>query len=115
MKVLVTGSRHWTDWRVIYKHLDLIGPDEVVQGGAKGADAFAHQWAKKHGKISTTYFADWSIGPHAGPIRNATMVAHSKPDMVLAYGSGRGTMGTVKVAQEHGIAVQRTLWEGDKE
>jgi hypothetical protein len=107
VKVLVTGSRYWLSGEIIREDLKLLDPTYVIQGGASGADTFAHQWAKRNGRISVTYFADWTMqGNAAGPIRNKRMVEESKPDIVLAYGTGRGTMHTVSVAKGLGIEVR---------
>jgi hypothetical protein len=119
MKVLVTGSRYWESGDIIREDLRLLDPVYVIQGGASGADSFAHQWCKRNGRISVTYFADWEKHKKAaGPIRNKRMVEESKPDIVLAYGTGNGTMHTKSVAEKLGIEVRHIerdpKWADDK-
>jgi len=80
-------------------------PDEVIHGGAKGADTFAGDWAKSHDVPVTVYEADWShYGKAAGPIRN-NMMLDTKPDIVILFISGqsRGTKHTLAGAQSRGI------------
>jgi len=80
-------------------------PDEVIHGGAKGADTFAGDWAKSHDIPVTVYEADWShYGKAAGPIRN-NMMLDTKPDIVILFISGqsRGTKHTLAGAQSRGI------------
>ena len=47
MKVLVTGSRKWTDRAMVFDVLDtwrdVVGIDWLIEGCAKGADALAER------------------------------------------------------------------------
>lgn len=99
-KVLVCGSRDWTDEDLITGHLDNLLDQygtglELIEGKAKGADMFAHNWclAKglrgiRHGCYPVNWAFEQKINPDnwklAGPRRNAKMAAR-KPHLVLAY------------------------------
>jgi hypothetical protein len=97
MRVLVCGSREWTDIEMVHTVLDgLVGrcidarePMTVIGGGARGADAAAHCW---HGPCEVgllTFPADWDRhGKAAGHIRNQRMLDEGKPDVVLAFKDG---------------------------
>jgi hypothetical protein len=82
------------------------GIDGVVQGGARGADALACQWAAMHRVPNQTFEADWEThGSFAGPMRNAAMLAEGKPDLVIAFPGGRGTADMTKKARRAGVKV----------
>lgn len=117
-RVIVTGSRDWSDWEKLYAAL----MDEyrgwtctsmtIVHGGCStGADAFAEQAAKLNAKLSVKseiYEADWSqYGKAAGPIRNQRMVDDGA-DIVLAFPleSSKGTWDCVRRAGIAGLEVR---------
>lgn len=94
MRVIVCGGRDYEDREVLFHEMHLLAEQHgwltVIEGGARGADAFAREWAKLcyHGLV--TFEADWQAhGTAAGPIRNAQMLVSGKPDLVLAFPSPR--------------------------
>ncbi|MGW8179818.1 MAG: DUF2493 domain-containing protein [bacterium] len=112
-KVLVCGDRYWTDRTVIFAalstYLEELGRDDllIIQGGAKGADTIARDWARQEGVETLQFDADWQqYGRAAGPIRNKKMLVE-KPDLVLAFHedirSSKGTLNMVKQAQKAGV------------
>ncbi len=109
MRVLVTGSRGWSDESVVYGRLARLPADTViVNGGAGGADQIAHEAALLHGHRSETYHADWEkYGKRAGLVRNLEML-DTKPDLVLAFwdGKSRGTAHCIAAAKVRGIPVE---------
>ena len=106
MKALVCGGRDYVNGKHVSSVLDKFGPDEVVCGGARGADDLAVEWAKKHGKVVHIYFPDWDThGKAAGPMRNQLMLDKEKPDIVIAFPGGRGTDDTIRRAHKAGICV----------
>lgn len=128
MRVLVCGSRDWPEdglpaaiicstlLGLYYSHEVGVGtlyldPFVVIQGGARGADSVAKNWAENDplhpplGKINPnfnvpyilleTYMADWkTYGKSAGFIRNKKMLEEGKPDLVLAFKSRDISKGT---------------------
>jgi hypothetical protein len=78
----VTGSRDWpgADRHIIEAELAELEPElaVVIEGGARGADRIAGQWAAKaraRGIGWVRFTADWSAhGKRAGGIRNQAMV-----------------------------------------
>jgi hypothetical protein len=114
-RVLVTGSRDWTDTDTICTALDEAldhAPDHllVVHGGCPtGADRIAGLWAIAARVPAITYRADWkNHGRAAGPIRNRAMVDDGA-DLCLAFikDDSRGASHTARLAEQAGIPTRR--------
>jgi hypothetical protein len=111
-RILVTGSRNWTDARVIYDALQELwrqNPSAVLVSGAcpTGADNIAEQaWMSFGGKVER-HPAIWSVGKKAGPIRNQYMVDLGA-DVCLAFPlpDSRGTRHCMAAADRAGIPVK---------
>lgn len=88
MRVIVTGSRHWTDRKAIRGELEKLPSDAiVVHGGAKGADSIAGEVAAELGLQVEVFPANWrEFAKSAGPIRNQEMLDKGA-DLVLAFPS----------------------------
>lgn len=110
MRVLCCGGRDYPDQERVFTVLRKLhaeaGIDLVIQGGARGADYHARQWAQDTGTSCDTYEAAWEqYGGFAGPRRNAAMLADGRPDLVIAFPGGRGTADMVKKARKAGVEV----------
>jgi hypothetical protein len=111
MRVLITGSRSWTDRTTIERVIaDLPAGTTIIHGGAHGADTIAGDCATARGLAVEVYPvtpAEWTrYGKAAGPMRNARMLAESRPDLVIAFrapGVSKGTDGMVRLAREAGL------------
>lgn len=89
MRILVTGSRDWSDVDAIWAALARLAetnPLATLVSGAcpTGADAIAEDWWARFGGTVERHPADWSRGRKAGPERNAHMVALGA-DICLAF------------------------------
>lgn len=119
LRILVTGSRDWTDEQAIHDALAQVmrahrdrNPIVLVHGGARGADRIADKiWRSWQFRLDLAapevHHADWdSYGKAAGWRRNAEMVA-AGADVCLAFplGESRGTRGCMALAEEAGIPV----------
>lgn len=114
MRVIVCGSRDWTDEHIIYGRL-LQLPDSsiVITGGCRGADAIAADLVHTSSLLalgSETYRADWKThGKAAGPIRNRHMLA-AGCDLLIAFhpdiASSKGTKHMVNIARAAGVSVE---------
>ena len=72
--VLVAGGRDLKDKHLVSTVLSNIDIGEIVQGGAKGADALGKQHAEYTGCSIKEFPANWEeYGKSAGPIRNRQM------------------------------------------
>lgn len=102
MKVLVTGSRDWTDVDAIVSAFSQLQPTLVIHGGnPNGADAIADGVARAQGIARCIFPANWARGNSAGPIRNRLMFDTTQPDIVLGFPlpQSRGTVDMLAYAR----------------
>jgi len=98
-RVLVTGGRDYGDYARFEVAMEEIIRDAgdreivIVQGGARGLDRIAHEWALAHEFPSITVPARWSVERNAaGAIRNQRMLDQHGPfDLVVVFPGGNGT------------------------
>ena len=107
MKVLVCGGRDFDDAALVEKTLDATEVTEIIEGGAKGADRLARQWAESREIPVRTFKADWRrYGRGAGPKRNEQMLDEGEPDLVVAFPGGSGTESMMRLARAAGVLVR---------
>lgn len=112
MKLVVFGSRTWTDSAFIQLTLDTTlsfrrgydgailrdSIDWVVHGACPtGADHFADLWARQHDYQIKRFPADWkAFGNAAGPIRNEMIVRELDParDYAISFRAESASRGT---------------------
>ncbi|MFK8851296.1 DUF2493 domain-containing protein [Streptomyces sp. Ac-502] len=135
-RILVTGSRSWSDAQLLADVLLDTWHDAtqlghrsivIVHGGADGADTLADLWARGAGLDVEVHEADWghcgpdcppghrrprSRGgdycPTAGPRRNQQLI-DAGAHLVVAFhrDSSRGTADCITRAQAAGLPVRR--------
>lgn len=112
MKVLVCGSRDWTDVVAIKRVIDeLPNRTLVIHGAARGADANAGYFAKMRGLFVAQVPCEdehWKhYGKRAGMLRNLAML-DLEPGLVIAFqrNGSRGTQQTIDEARRRHIPVQ---------
>lgn len=113
MKVLICGSRDWTDVRSIEECIDELKDQYgynlvIIQGAARGADSLARDIALERNLIVESYPANWNqYGKVAGFMRNNEML-EQKPDLVIAFqkNNSRGTQHTIDSAIKRDIPVK---------
>ena len=106
MKALICGGRNYSYDHLIKYVLQVIKPDIVIHGGAKGADTVAGEVAERMNIEVREYLADWAkYGKAAGPIRNQKMLDKESPDIVIAFHGGAGTANMVALAELANIPV----------
>jgi YspA, cpYpsA-related SLOG family len=116
-RILVTGSRTWTDPHIIFGALvdawnDIGAPDDVVlvTGAARGADQLAETvWTTDLHRPVERHPADWTrLGKRAGLVRNGHMVTLGA-DICLAFirDNSRGATSCAAMAERAGIPVRR--------
>lgn len=120
-RIVVTGSRFWTDGRLIHDHLDyyLATYGEFLLGVGdcpSGADRMAAAWGRRYlAWPITTFHAPWDKrGKYAGNLRNHFMIDMFRPQLVLAYihPTSKGTRDCADYAKSKGIAV-RPFYRGE--
>lgn len=107
MRVLVCGGRDYKDRERMFQILDALSDvDCIIEGGARGADSLAGEWADARSVALEVYPADWNVhGKSAGHIRNQQMLDEGKPDLVIAFPGGRGTANMVLRAEQACVRV----------
>jgi len=114
MKVIIAGSRTIKDFDDIDKALGIAAEmgitkesiTEIVSGGATGADKFGELYAKCNHLPVKVFLPDWTKhGRAAGPIRNKQMVDYADALIAVWDGKSKGTLSTIKYAQEKGIQI----------
>jgi YspA, cpYpsA-related SLOG family len=108
-RVLVTGGRSYDDIFTVCETLSKIAIGVLIHGGAPGADSLAECYAEDQGIPQRRFDIppeEWRrLGKKAGPLRNQRMLDEGKPDMVVAFPGGRGTVDMVRRAKKAGIPV----------
>lgn len=111
-RVLVCGGRDFVPgWKDYAELASALTPfDTLIEGGARGADRFARDFAVGLNCKVETFNADWKkYGKAAGAIRNQAMI-EARPDLVLAFPGGAGTADCVRRARKAGIEVRLVEW-----
>ena len=120
MRILITGSRDWTNIETISAAImgaaeaDGCTPDMVtiVHGGAIGADSMAAEYAEKNGYNIEEHPVVWRpygiYNPRAGLARNSDMV-NLGADACLAFirNGSRGASDCARKAEAAGIPTSR--------
>ena len=111
MKLAIIGSRDFDNYELVartigthfYYMLNCVemNDNEIISGGAKGADTLGKTYAKNCGLKYTEFPALWSKhGRAAGFIRNRQII--DACDIVLAFwdGKSRGTEHSINLAKQ---------------
>jgi len=107
-KIVVCGGRSFNNRDYVFKRLDqlLEGIENpvIIQGGAKGADKLAADYAQAKDIPLETYPADWkTFGKRAGYLRNEEMAKAG--DICIVFPGGKGTAIMALLAKMHGLEV----------
>ena len=128
MRVLVTGSRNWTEEWVIEQALYAVSPWRslighnyevtVIHGGAVGADTLADKWAREYGYVVEVWKPEYGKYPgYLAPLKRNDAMLDSGITVVLAFMLGTpekgGTLYTVNGAKQRRIPVVLYNWPGD--
>lgn len=116
MKVIIAGSRNFTDYQKLKKECNQFllykKNIEIVSGDHyKGADKLGIQYANEKGFNLIKFPAEWNkFGKTAGPIRNNKMAIFS--DVLIAFwdGKSRGTKNMICLASQKGLKVKVVMY-----
>ena len=116
--IAVVGSRTFRNYAQLARVLEgyIISPnDEIISGGAIGADSMAQRWAKENGfDISIKYPKYKVYGKPATFVRNERIVATS--DIVVAfYAKGHFQEGGTANSAEWARKLGKPLYEYEEE
>jgi len=105
MKVIIAGSRNFTDYQKLKETCDTILRDqtniEIVSGNCRGADLLGEQYAKERGYKIAQFPADWNkYGKSAGPKRNQQMANYADALIAFWNGKSRGTKHMIEMAKQ---------------
>jgi hypothetical protein len=104
MKIIIAGSRTFTDYQKLSEVCDQFLQDqtdiEIVSGAYyKGADKLGEQYAKERGFKITQFPADWKrFGRAAGPKRNEQMANYANALIAFWDGKSKGTLNMIDKA-----------------
>lgn len=118
MKVAIVGSRNFNDYtllnRVIQENIDIDDIEEIVSGGAIGADRLGERFATINKIEKCIFYPEWNkYGKQAGFLRNIKIVRNS--DIVFAFwdGKSKGTEHTINLCKEHNKKVVIQKFKGE--
>jgi hypothetical protein len=113
-RIAVIGSREFKNYAQLSRVVEgyIISPDdEIISGGAIGADSMAQRWAKENGHDISIKYPKYKVdgNPAGNFVRNKRIVAAS--DIVLAfYSKDRfqigGTANSIEWAKKLGVAYE---------
>jgi len=105
MKLLVVGSRSITDKSRINRYLDKfisrMSITMIISGGARGVDTLAKKYGDDREIPVKEFIPDWSIGKHAGFVRNEDMFKEC--DVCIAFWDGEsvGTKDNIRLSKKY--------------
>ena len=101
--VAVVGSRSLTQCPALLARLAELAPDQVVSGGAAGADTLGAEWARANGVPLRVLRPDYRAHGQAAPhVRNRAIVAAASVVLVVWDGKSRGTLSAARAAADLG-------------
>ncbi len=110
MKTIIAGSRDGVTYSDIKQAVVDCGWEitEVIEGGARGADAYGKIWAKNNKVPCTSMPAEWDkYGKSAGYRRNQDMANVAEALVAIRVGgeASKGTTHMIKIAEAKGLRI----------
>lgn len=106
MKVAIVGSRSFDNMKLLQEKVYELTKgaviEEIISGGAHGADNLARIYAVTHNLPLIEFIPKWQEhGKAAGPIRNKYIV--DRADIIIAFWDGisKGTKSSIDLAKKH--------------
>tara|TARA_Y100000592_G_scaffold100637_1_gene181639 strand:- start:699 stop:1460 length:762 start_codon:yes stop_codon:yes gene_type:complete len=120
-RVIVAGSRGFTDYEHLAYHLDKRFKDTekdlitIISGGAKGADALGERYAKEKGITLEVRKAEWDVyGRSAGYRRNVEMANMADACICFWDGESKGTKHMIDIAERKGLELDLVYYAVNK-
>lgn len=110
VKLAIVGARTFTDYDKMCQIIDQWikdngTPDQIISGGAKGADSLAERYAQDHQIPIIILKPNWRQGRGAGFATNTDIIAEATHVVAFPSPSGKGTQDTIKKAAKKGLSV----------
>ena len=107
-KLLVCGSRTINNSEWIFSEIEKYISESnlqysdihIIEGEASGVDKISKQFAQSKNIPVIEMPADWSIGKHAGILRNIKMYENTDEVLILWDGNSRGTRHTIGLCEK---------------
>lgn len=116
-KVIVAGSRDFSDYQFMVKKLDFLLSRKshekicIISGGARGADSLGERYARENNLKLKVFPADWNtFGRKAGYIRNEQMADNADALVAFWDGQSKGTQHMINIAKRRGLSVRVVLY-----
>ena len=107
INIAIIGSRTFNDYNFAKQEINNILNskyiiENIISGGAKGADKIGELYAIEYSIPIEIIKPDWSIGRHAGILRNTEII--KKSNIVIAFwdGKSKGTKDSINKAKKQG-------------
>jgi hypothetical protein len=107
-KIIVAGGRDFEDYFSVELALERViaSGDEIVSGGARGADTLGERYAEEQNHPLKIFPAEWDkYGNSAGHIRNREMAKYANILVAFWDGKSRGTISMINNAMDAGLEV----------
>lgn len=125
-KLIVAGTRSFNDYELLRSILSTLfmkrrcwtidWNEEIVSGGAPGADTLAVRYATEADIPFKVFPADWKkYGRSAGPRRNRQMAEYADAAIVFWDGESRGTQNMIQQMRELGKPVEVIIYRKGEE
>jgi hypothetical protein len=112
MRIIIAGSRNFNDYLLLKEtmlpftsKLD-IDTIEIISGGARGADKLGEIFAKELNYKLKLFSADWSLGKHAGYLRNKQMADYGDALVAFWDGESKGTKMMIELAKTKKLKIK---------
>jgi len=117
MKVIIAGSRTFSDYNLLKKKLDLFFSKKkkreitIISGTANGADKLGEKYASENNISIERYPADWDqYGKSAGYKRNLQMANNADALVAFWDGVSKGTNHMIDIAKEKQLQVRIVIY-----
>lgn len=107
-RIIVAGGRDFGDYFAVQLALERVAGvgDEIVSGGAAGADKLGERYASEQDHPLKVFPANWETnGRAAGPMRNSVMAEYADTLVAFWDGQSRGTKDMIRKALNGGLEV----------
>lgn len=112
MRLVVSGSRDWTDRALVYEVMDTLhsnyGIEVVFHGDQRGLDTWVKQWALERGVPVFGCPYPPAYGKQGGGVRNGWLLDFGLPNLVVAFPmkASVGTWNMVTQAKQRGLNIR---------